>query len=106
MYLYWVVKASIYLADLLLYKSQVGWKNVRASNFHVGFAYKLQVGFAYKTQVGCKNVIFTFDSILQFHFRRVTDFAGFLQKESLKKPRWISVTRTTFSSGPCRVLIG
>ena len=81
-------------------------QNVRASNFHVGFAYKLHAGFAYKTQVGCKNVIFTFDSILQFHFRRVTDIAGFLQKESLKKPCWISVTRTTFSLDPCQELIG
>ena len=100
MHQYWVIRASNYLADLLLYKSQVGSKNVRASNFHVGLAYKLQVGFVYKTQAGCKNVIFTFDSILQFHLRRVTDFAGFLQKESLKKTRWIAVTRATFSSDP------
>ena len=90
MYQYCVVRASNYLADFLLYKSQVGCKNVRASNFHVGFAYKLQVGFAYKTQVGSKSVIFTFDSILQFHFRRVIDFAVFLQKESLKKLDWLT----------------
>ena len=77
MYQYWVLRQSNYLAELLLYKSQVGFENVRASNVHVSFAYK--------TQVSCKNAIFSFDSIFQFHFRGVTEFAGLLPKESLKK---------------------